>query len=603
MTREYGLLLLGLLACAGPDKPVDPTRVEDIDGDGYSADDCDDNDASVHPGADERCDGIDSDCDGQIDEDAVDGRAGYADGDGDGYGDEASPLTGCTVVLAAGDCDDTDPAVHPGATDLCDVDRDCDPSSQGGAIISGTGYASLAEAIASAGDGAIVEVCDGLHTVTGIEVAVDLTLRSFSGDRQAAILDGGDQSSVFVVNGGALTLQSLTVRRGSGTPSYNPQGGGVRVLSGALVAEDCVFSEHGGAYGAAIHALGEVTLIDSEFVDNHADSEGGALWVDGGPITIENTTFLQNTAYVGGALCAFDADLTISGSHFEGNAAGWWSGAIYSFESQVHIIDTVARDNTAQFGGAIAVESVLPELIALEGVELSDNIATTSGGALMAYGAMSVEADTATVLSGNEAALWGGAGYLVSYTGSPISWTGGVLLDNRAGDIGGAMYVEAGSGGLVTVSSLLAEGNFADTSGGGLYLSRSPIVVQDSTLLDNSTNGTGGGGSANFTSAGAIALDRVLLQGNTAADGGGIDVYLARLDLTDCVLEQNSAIRGGGVYVDPVSMLLVEGSDFGVDALANTPDDVYVDGSGDPSRSGFGADATFTCGPYDWLCQ
>ena len=45
----------------------------DADGDGYvETDDCDDTDASVHPGADEYCNGRDDDCDGSVDEDAVD---------------------------------------------------------------------------------------------------------------------------------------------------------------------------------------------------------------------------------------------------------------------------------------------------------------------------------------------------------------------------------------------------------------------------------------------------------------------------------------------------------------------------------------------------
>jgi len=50
-----------------PDEGINP----DIDGDGYTDDDCDNEDATVNPAAFDDCDGIDNDCDGQIDEDAI----------------------------------------------------------------------------------------------------------------------------------------------------------------------------------------------------------------------------------------------------------------------------------------------------------------------------------------------------------------------------------------------------------------------------------------------------------------------------------------------------------------------------------------------------
>lgn len=111
------------LGCVG-DAP--PTGYAALDGD------CDENDQSVHPGATEICNMKDDNCNGQIDENAPPVML-WPDADGDGYYafQTGTPKIGCGSVAGyaaqGGDCNDHDPTVHPGATEVCNLkDDNCD---------------------------------------------------------------------------------------------------------------------------------------------------------------------------------------------------------------------------------------------------------------------------------------------------------------------------------------------------------------------------------------------------------------------------------------------------------------------------------------------
>ncbi|HMV67489.1 MAG TPA: putative metal-binding motif-containing protein, partial [Myxococcota bacterium] len=59
-------------------------------------DDCEDRLATAYPGAPERCDGYDNDCNGLVDDGAVSTATWYADGDGDGFGRPGSGVSTCS---------------------------------------------------------------------------------------------------------------------------------------------------------------------------------------------------------------------------------------------------------------------------------------------------------------------------------------------------------------------------------------------------------------------------------------------------------------------------------------------------------------------------
>ncbi len=118
----------------GLDEDCDPDTVgsKDEDGDGYvSADctneidgkvvsegpDCDDKVAEVSPGNTEVCNGVDDNCDGDVDFGLT--IEMFVDEDGDGFGAEGTAVVRCPYgegfSFIGGDCDDTNPHMFPGA--------------------------------------------------------------------------------------------------------------------------------------------------------------------------------------------------------------------------------------------------------------------------------------------------------------------------------------------------------------------------------------------------------------------------------------------------------------------------------------------------------
>lgn len=154
--------------------------------------DCNDTNASIHPGAPEPCDLIDNDCNGIIDD--------APDADGDGFN-------------ACIDCDDGNSAVHPGALEICadGLDNDCN------GLIDGADPACLLGCCTLAGDA---------NNDTGVNIA-DVTFliaRIFSGGPPPPCCEEGSANGDAMVNIADVTYLISRIFSGGPAPICGPAG-------------------------------------------------------------------------------------------------------------------------------------------------------------------------------------------------------------------------------------------------------------------------------------------------------------------------------------------------------------------------------------------
>jgi hypothetical protein len=151
-----------------------PPWTVDEDGDGFSGEeDCDDNDAAVNPDAEELCDGLDNNCDGEADEGATDARhllrrrrRRRLRRRGLHRRGLRPPPRATPRPAKIGDCDDGDAAIYPGAVEddcLDPTDYNCDGSS-GLTDGDGDGFAACEECddSARAVNPSATEICDDI---------------------------------------------------------------------------------------------------------------------------------------------------------------------------------------------------------------------------------------------------------------------------------------------------------------------------------------------------------------------------------------------------------------------------------------------------------
>ena len=477
------------------------------------AGDCNDDNDTIYPGAEEICDDLDNDCD-NVTPDRL-------DRDGDGF-----TLCGDENDEGPGDCDDLNAVAFPGNPELCDTfDNDCDgevdnldEDGDGRSVCLGVGdcndadptayavivsengddeglgtdedpYATLATALANLDATCRTIVLEPGTYTEGEQLVVDgqtVTVVSRTEDRDDVVIEAPKESRHFdVVNGGGLTVAHLQLTGGNAADN----GGSIRVTGGDLTLDDVLVSNNtSDADGGALAITsGSLTLRGGvELSDNDAGADGGAVLLDQSTLSdTEGTRYASNTAAIGGALRIEGGTATLRGATLDGNAATE-GGAISAVGAGTFVFErNLMQLNAAtEGGGGIALRDVDHAAGYLRNNRIQDNAGASGGGVavLGAVGALQLHNNT---LTGNEATAGEGAGLWVSATDATgLDVVSQVLHSN---DGNSAVFVAAGSGASVTYTTVFGTnsgnhfaGEVGDGAGGPLEVTnqvRNPELV------------------------------------------------------------------------------------------------------------------------------
>ncbi len=504
------------------DSPLDACEQPD----GYVSDDtdCDDTVHTTFPGADELCNDVDDDCDGEVDEEAVDMTGYYEDTDGDGYGDGSTVVYSCDplpgLVDNDDDCDDSDDSTNPDAFERCDgVQNDCDDTTwtdddgtvtwfkDDGTVedlttLFSSGTAGNPADVALDEDG-YVNVCTGSYFVT-MEFTADVDVHGLDGQDKVT-LSGGGNSTIVVIRTDDVDVELTGITFEEGDSEY-----------------DLPTATSSIPFGGAVHCVADATLTvdDCTFDNNDTGKSGAAMGIAGG------------------------CDLVSTNTTFSGNSAQHRGSAVAIEEGTASFSDGFISDNHCQAlngGGAISVGS--GAVVTMDNMDFDDNYASYGGAILV--------------------------GLTESSTTMPeLTVTDCTFDDNDVNKTGGAVQVWEGD---VSISGSSFTGNHADKEGGAMNLEGvdATVTLDDSTFSWNTTDWQG---AAISVTDGTLDVTTTDFEDNIAdRDGGAVWLLGATTTFDTCTFEDNDADDGGAIFLEDSTADLTD-----VDFVSNNPDDVYI---------------------------
>ncbi|MEN0064651.1 MAG: putative metal-binding motif-containing protein [Myxococcota bacterium] len=302
------------------------------------------------------------------------------------------------------DCDDTDATVFPGAFELCDgLDNDCNANVDDGGHVATTPDGQTHDAVIDGVIAAILgdqplSLCDGVHPLANatLRSGERLTLQGIGASR--VTLEGGP--AMFTVIGGELVLRDLTLRgTGSGTLISTASATDASTIDIA----DSLLRDAGIALQLTSVRPQTVVLVNTEvrsngsgLADQSALRTSGilAFSMSGGVVAGNEGDRGGAFAYDVGAAGAGDASVAFTDTEFRGNTANGRGGALFADFAPGNVGTdlslqgvTLTSNDAGTEGGALHLDGK----VSLEGVEVVENTADVGAGLFVAGGSWTVD--------------------------------------------------------------------------------------------------------------------------------------------------------------------------------------------------------------------
>jgi hypothetical protein len=294
-----------------------------------------------------------------------------------------------------------------------------------------------------------------------------------------------------------------------------------------------------------------LTIVQADPVEDAATVPVFVI-TSGASVTMRDLTIRHGGGLEGAGVRVLDGDLDLVDVKVRDNLAGTRGGGIFvATNSTLKGVRCDIRSNTANggSGGGIHADGA----VELVDTTVSSNLAYYSfanakGGGVTALGSLilrrcTVQYNHAWTSDTDDFATGGG----VYFGGTSLLIEDSSILNNTAtGDpsSGGGLELRGSAPAVVRRTSFT--GNDSD-DGGGIYASLPGLEIDGCTVADNAADAYGGG-LALYASA---LISNSTITNNTASDGGGIDAWLiaGTVSIVNSTISGNAAlVDGGGVY-------------------------------------------------------